>query len=66
MERVWLIFKAGRGWYRPKQAGYTKNPADAARYTWDQAWQLSHPNGPDGSRDGMTIYRETELLRATV
>jgi hypothetical protein len=61
MDRVWLLFKNGRGWYRPGAKGYTNEPAQAGRFTWDEAWKHSHPNGPDGPRDGITIKRESEV-----
>ena len=59
-EDGWLIFKAGRGYYRPDAAGYTFSAAEAGRYTWDDAWAHSHPNGEHGPRDGMTIHHESD------
>jgi len=59
----WLIHKAGRGWYRPNASGYTNCPASAGRYSYAEAVDLSHPNGPDGPRDGMTILHVSDLPR---
>jgi hypothetical protein len=30
----WLIYKAGRGYYRPNAQGYTNDPAEAGRYDY--------------------------------
>lgn len=60
----WLIHKAGRGWYRPNAQGYTLNPAEAGRYSKEEALRYSHPNGHDGPRDGMTIKHESEVAGA--
>lgn len=62
----WLIYKAGRGWYRPNAQGYTMNPAEAGRYSHADALSHSHPNGPDGPRDGLSIKHESEVLGATL
>lgn len=61
-ERVYLIHKSGRGWYRPDSAGYTPFKHDAGRYTEDEAKAITHPNGEDGPRDGM-LYRHQDLVR---
>lgn len=58
----WLIYKAGRGWYRPNAQGYTNNTADAGRYSHADALSYSHPNGWEGSRDGITIKHESEIV----
>ena len=60
----WLIYKAGRGWYRPNAEGYTIYPAQAGRYSHATALRYSHPNGPDGPRDGMSIRHESDVLGA--
>ena len=60
-ETGWLIYKGGRGWYRPNSQGYTGDPAEAGRYTRAYALSYSHPNGMDGPRDGMFIKHETEV-----
>lgn len=57
----WLIHKAGRGWYRPKAQGYTAQPSEAGRYSYDEAMSYAHPNGPKGPRDGITIKHESDL-----
>lgn len=49
----YLICKYGM-YYRPNAQGYTGNVAEAGRYTLDEAIRHSHPNGPDGPRDGIT------------
>lgn len=58
----WLIYKAGRGWYRPNAQGYASLPSEAGRYTLSEAIAHSHPNGPDGPRDGITIKHESALI----
>jgi hypothetical protein len=57
----WLILKAGRGWYRPDAQGYTSDPLEAGRYTYDKAMDYSHPNGLEGPRDGIEIHHESEV-----
>lgn len=52
-EALYVICKYG-GYYRPNAAGYTNNIAEAGRYTLEEAIRHSHPNGPDGPRDGIT------------
>jgi len=54
-----LIEKRGL-YYRPNAAGYTGRKADAGRYTFEEAASRAGPNGPDGSQDGMGIWRESE------
>ena len=34
---LWLIWKRGRGYYRPNRSGYTDNPDAAGRYTRAEA-----------------------------
>lgn len=42
------------GYYcRPNAQGYTVVEAEAGRFTLDEAIRYSHPNGPDGPRDGI-------------
>lgn len=60
----WLIHKRGRGWYRPDAKGYTPHPWEAGRYSHEEAMSRSHPNGPDGPRDGMTIKHESGVTGA--
>ena len=50
----YLILKRGM-YYRPNAQGYTSNPGEAGRYTLAQAVFHTHPNGPDGPRDGMSF-----------
>jgi hypothetical protein len=52
-EPQYLIRKGG-AYYRPNAAGYTLCKAEAGRYTLADAVAYSHPNGPDGPRDGIT------------
>lgn len=51
--RRYLIIKNGM-YYRPNARGYTCSVADAGRYTLEEAISHSHPNGPDGPRDGIS------------
>jgi len=60
----WLIYKAGRGYYRPNACGYTNNPAEAGRYDFEDAMKHSHPNGYFGPRDGMQIMHESDAPNA--
>lgn len=60
-ETGWLIYKAGRGYYRPNAQGYSSSPLEAGRYTRETALSYSHPNGLDGPRDGMSIIHESKL-----
>ena len=60
---VWLIYKNGRGWYRPNAQGYTNAVAEAGRYTYADAMKHSHPNGPEGPRDGMKIKHIENVLK---
>ena len=57
---VYLIRKYG-GYYRPNCQGYTRFKEDAGRYTLAKAIRESHPNGPDGPRDGMTYIHEDDV-----
>lgn len=57
---VYLICKYG-GYYRPNCQGYTRFKEDAGRYTLAEAIRESHPNGPDGPRDGMTYIHEDDV-----
>jgi hypothetical protein len=52
-EQMYLILKRGL-YYRPGSKGYTSNRDEAGRYTLQEAIRQSHPNGPDGPRDGIT------------
>lgn len=37
VKREYLIFKSGRGWYRPDSQGYTSFKFDAGRYSEAEA-----------------------------
>lgn len=54
-----LIEKRGL-YYRPESAGYTGLKSDAGRYSFDEAAEIVGPNGPDGSQDGMAMWREDD------
>ena len=58
-ECLFLIEKRGL-YYRPQSAGYTGVKAEAGRYTFDEAAVHAGPNGPDGSQDGIVVWRESE------
>ena len=60
-ETGYLIHKAGRGWYRPEAAGYTLSADEAGRFDHAEAVSHSHPNGPDGPRDGLTYCHHREV-----
>lgn len=60
-ERKYLIRKQGC-YYRPNERGYTTSAIQAGRYTRDDAEKITHPNGKDGPRDGMSVIHEDELL----
>ena len=56
---LFLIEKRGL-YYRPNAQGYTGLKSDAGRYSLEEAASRAGPNGPDGSQDGMEIWRESE------
>lgn len=58
-EGRYLIRKYGM-YYRPKAQGYTRNKAEAGRYTLAEAVSHSHPNGQFGPRDGITYELDAE------
>ena len=58
VEAKYLICKGG-AYYRHNAQGYTRNRAKAGRYTLEEAISYSHPNGPDGPRDGITYELDT-------
>lgn len=59
-EPKFLIRKQG-AYYRPDSCGYTLSAIKAGRYTEADAINISHPNGPDGPRDGMTYIHEGDV-----
>lgn len=59
MGEMFLIEK--NGWYyRPDASGYTGEKSEAGRYSFEEAAQRVGPNGPDGSQDGLSMWRESE------
>ncbi|MBH0112689.1 hypothetical protein I5E68_06960 [Novosphingobium sp. YJ-S2-02] len=58
-EAKYLIRK-GAYFYRPNSQGYTARTDDAGRYTLEEARSITHPNGPDGPRDGMSYLPAPE------
>ena len=54
------FIRKGGAYYRPNAEGYTRDTAEAGRFTLDEAIAHSHPNGPDGPRDGID-YIEAHL-----
>lgn len=59
--RVYLIMKQGF-WYRPNSQGYTSSAIQAGRYTLAEAEDITHPNGKDGPRDGMSYVHEDAVV----
>lgn len=55
------LIRKGGAYYRPLAAGYTRNPTEAGRFSLAQAESYSHPNGPDGPRDGIDYVHESEV-----
>jgi hypothetical protein len=58
----YLIRKHG-GYYRANCRGYTDDFLLAGRYTLEEAERETHPNGPDGPRDGMTYVHQKDVQR---
>jgi hypothetical protein len=61
----YLIYKDGRGYYRDKAQGYTLQADDAGRFSLEDAINSSHPNGPDGPRDGIRYIHESTIPRGS-
>ena len=59
MSEQFLIEKRGY-YYRPNAKGYTAIKSEAGRYSFEEAAEYAGPNGPDGSQDGIGIWRESE------
>lgn len=59
LARGYLICKHGL-YYAPNSQGYTGIRDLAGRYTLEEARRSSHPNGSDGTRDGMDYLHESE------
>lgn len=64
-ETGYLIHKAGRGYYAPRAQGYTLDADKAGRFSRAEAYAYSHPNGPDGPRDGITFTHESNIERGS-
>ena len=60
-ERKFLIKKGG-AYYRPNSQGYTLTAILAGRYSLSDADDITHPNGPDGPRDGMSYIHEDKVI----
>lgn len=58
---VYLIKKGG-AYYRPNSEGYTTSALTAGRFTKDDAEKFSHPNGPNGPRDGMSFHHQDDVI----
>lgn len=58
--KKFLIQKYG-GYYRPNSSGYTSSAIIAGRYSEEEAENITHPNGPNGPRDGMTYIHEDDV-----
>lgn len=57
-ERARFLIRKGGAYYRPNCQGYTLSAIMAGRYTMEDAEKITHPNGPDGPRDGMSFIAE--------
>jgi hypothetical protein len=57
-EQFYLVYKRGRGFYKPNSQGYTSQPFLAGRFKLEEARQITHPNGLNGPRDGMRFFPE--------
>jgi len=57
-EPRYLIRKGG-AYYRKNSQGYTHHRQAAGRYRLDEAISITHPNGPNGPRDGMDYVLDT-------
>lgn len=57
------LIRKGAYWYRPNAQGYTANVNEAGLFTYEDAVAYTHPNGPDGSRDGLSYIHRNEVQR---
>lgn len=57
----YLIYKSGRGYYCEGAKGYAFDQKDAGRFSLVDAIAYTHPNGPDGPRDGLDYWHESLL-----
>ena len=60
MKRARYLVRKGGAYYRPNAAGYTVDVDQAGRFTLADAIRYSHPNGPNGPRDGISYLHERE------
>lgn len=51
----------GAYYYRPNAEGYTTDRREAGLYSLSEADELTHPNGPDGPRDGLSYEEATSF-----
>jgi len=58
------LIRKGGAYYRPNAQGYTRNKAEAGRYTLVEAIFYSHPNGPHGPRDDIDYALEDAVRTA--
>lgn len=56
------LIRKGDFYYRPNSAGYTAHADEAGRYSLEDAINITHPNGPDGPRDGMDYVVESKIV----
>jgi len=63
MSKEYFIRKKGL-YYGPDNRGYTDRPILAGLFTLEDAISASHPNGPDGPRDGIRYFHESECRDA--
>lgn len=56
---MFLIEKRGL-YYRPNAYGYTGLKCEAGRYSFEDAAMYGGPNGPEGGRDGIEVWREKD------
>ncbi len=60
-EALDYLIRKGAYYYRWNCEGYTSDPALAGRYTLEQAEKYTHPNGPDGPRDGLSYIKVSDV-----
>jgi len=58
VERPAYLIRKGGYYYGPDSRGYTTSAIQAGRYTLEEAQSISHPNGCEGPRDGMSFIHE--------
>lgn len=60
------VIRKGGYYYRPNAEGYTPCARQAGRYSLADAISLTHPNGPDGPRDGLSYMPAPELNKSAI